>query len=77
MGLDTSNDENINYEDEEYLEIDEEVDFEKELYCALNEIKKLTRKNQSFKEKLSRGNEKLEKIITDKKKSIKRKERTL
>ena len=35
MGLKTSNDEYIN----------EEVDFEKEFYYALDEIKKLTKKN--------------------------------
>ena len=53
MDLETFND----YENEANSKIDEEVDFEKEFYHALAEIKRLTRKNQYMKEKLSHNNE--------------------
>lgn len=56
------------------LEIDEEVYLKKELYCVLDEIRILTKKNPSLEENLSHSNEELRKIITNKKNQLKEKE---
>ena len=51
MGLEASNNENKSYENEENSETNKEVGFEKEYYCALNEINKLTNKKWTLKNK--------------------------
>ena len=51
IGIETSNDEKINSKNEENEEMDKEVEFEKEFYCALDEIKKLAKKNHPLKER--------------------------
>ena len=67
MGLDTLND----FENEENSETCGEIDFKKEFYYALDERKRLTKKNQTLKEKLSHSNKELKNVITNQKFQLK------
>lgn len=52
MGLEIYNENNINFENQEKLETYNEIDFEKEFYYALDEIKRPAKKKPYLKEKL-------------------------